>query len=182
MMRTNKVDKVKKSKMGNLLRCHSRGVEGGWEQRGEVQHVKACCKIHRGAKHGLGILHFLMSRGSWWGGGVKKNERDGKALFFKRNLRRVFCDFICALWLLQVHVHTARSVCTASRLPSRAVCTDRTRWCWLHPASSRRHSCRTILRQALRTRLHNCFLGWSGNSTHFVETEGSLPRSQQPHQ
>jgi len=28
MMRTNEVDKVKKSKIGNLLRWRSRGVEG----------------------------------------------------------------------------------------------------------------------------------------------------------
>ena len=81
MMRTNRVDKVKKSKMGNLLRWHSRGGEGVGGQTEELKHMKACCKIHRGAKDGLGILHFLMSRGTV-GWGVKRNERNGKEPFF----------------------------------------------------------------------------------------------------
>jgi hypothetical protein len=63
MMQTNKADKVKKSKMG--IREELVEVAESWRARGErrqtLEDMKAYCKIHRGTKNNLRILHCLMS-------------------------------------------------------------------------------------------------------------------------
>jgi hypothetical protein len=67
MMQTNKADKIKRSKMrirgggtcrgGRVLACEKEG--GEWRQT--LEDMKAYCKIYRGAKNNLRILHCLMS-------------------------------------------------------------------------------------------------------------------------